>query len=172
MTPPYAGEIEQLLADLCREHGLAMPALEWSTRMRRMLGRTSYDPPVIRLSAWLEEGQARETLRHELAHLGVHVSTRKGSRREPPHGAAWRGWVRRLGAKPRALAKSPPAFAPQRSGARATGLECAGCGARFVRSRVGRGLYHSDCGPRRGALRIVVRDEAEAVRRWAMGAKG
>ena len=170
MTPRFASEIEQLLADLCREHGLAAPALEWSVRMRRMLGLTYYAPPVIRLSAWLEEGQARETLRHELAHIAVHASMRRGSKREPPHGAQWREWVRRLGAEPRALAKSPPAFAPQSTSARATGLECAGCGARFVRRRVERGLYHTDCGPGKGALRTVLRDEAEAVRRWAMHA--
>ncbi len=131
-----------------------------------MLGRALYDPPTVRLSAWLDEAQAQDTLRHELAHVAVGHGRR--ARREGPHGATWREWAARLGAAPRAQASGPPAHAPERaSGAQAWGLVCAACGERFVRRRVLRGLYHRECGPRGGRLERALRDSVEVVRAWA-----
>ena len=164
-TPSYAARVAALLDCLCAEHGLARPRLEWSERMRRSLGRAFSRPPAIRLSAWLDEEQADATLRHELAHIAVYA--RAGKRRlETPHGPLWCEWSERLGAGVRATAPTPPANAAPRS-ASATGLVCGGCGRRFVRRRVVRGLFHGDCGPRRGRLRRVLRGDQAEVVRWA-----
>ena len=163
--PPYADRVAALLDSLCAEHGLARPSLEWSERMRRSLGRAFSRPPTIRLSAWLDEEQAAATLRHELAHIAVFAQTGKG-RKETPHGPRWREWVERLGAGSRATSQAPPANAAPRS-VNATGLVCDGCGQRFVRRRVIRGLYHGECGPQRGRLRRVLRGDYAEVARWA-----
>ena len=151
-----------LLEALCAEHGIApVPALEWSTRMRRVLGRAFVRENRIRLSAWLDERQAVDTLRHELAHIAV------GRSRRRPHGPRWRAWAARLGVEPRAAAKAEPAHAPPRSpGRRHVGLECRSCGARFVRQRVLRGLYCVACGPRKGALVRAAEGDREAMRAW------
>lgn len=164
-APPYAAAVAALLDRLCAEHGLAVPRLEWSQRMRRSLGRAFSSPPTIRMSAWLGEEQAVATLRHELAHIAVYAQTGNG-RKEPPHGARWREWCGRLGVDVRATSPHPPANAAPRAAA-ATGLVCDACGQRFVRRRVIRGLYHGDCGPRRGRLRRVLRGAYDEVRRWA-----
>ena len=165
-APAFAHRIATQLDALCAEHGLARPHLEWSRRMRRMLGRARYEPASIRLSVWLDEAQAAATLRHELAHIAVGLGS--AARREGPHGAAWRAWATRLGVEARAHAPRPPAHAPARQHPpRAWGLECASCGARFLRRRVLRGLYHRGCGPRRGLLGRVMRDTVDLVRTWA-----
>ncbi|MCE2470136.1 MAG: SprT-like domain-containing protein [Dehalococcoidia bacterium] len=161
-SPLYAANVAALLDRLCAEHGLAVPCLEWSQRMRRSLGRAFSRPPTIRLSAWLDEEQASATLRHELAHVAVYAQAKKG-RKEAPHGPLWREWCERLGAS---AARDPPANAAPSSAA-ATGLVCDACGQRFVRRRVIRGLYHGDCGPRRGRLRRVLRGDYAEVTRWA-----
>ncbi|MCI0779630.1 MAG: SprT-like domain-containing protein, partial [Chloroflexi bacterium] len=156
-------EARSLLETRCAEHGITpVPALEWSTRMRRVLGRAYVQENRIRLSAWLDERQAADTLRHELAHIAV------GRSRRRPHGPRWRAWAARLGAEPRAAAKAEPAHAPPRSpGHRHVGLECANCGTRFVRQRVLRGLYCAACGPRKGTLVRAAGGDREAMRTWA-----
>jgi predicted SprT family Zn-dependent metalloprotease len=161
-------EIEELLVRLCAEHGIApVPKLEWSKRMRHLLGRAFLRENVIRLSAWLGDEQAAGTLRHELAHIAV-----RGGRRRRPHGPHWQEWAERLGVEPRATARAAPANAPARSGASLQwALECPGCGLRLVRQRVLRGLYHRDCGPRRGKLVRVDRMPRDAALAWAAEAK-
>lgn len=154
----------ELLERLCAEHGIApVPQLEWSTRMRRLLGRAYMDRNLLRLSGWLSKAQADDTLRHELAHIAVGPGWRRA-----PHGARWREWASRLGANPRATAHSAPAEAPARSDARRYwGLECPACGVRVARMRVLRGLYHRGCGSRKGKLVRMLRDTREQVLRWA-----
>ena len=157
-------DVAALLEALCAEHGIApVPALEWSTRMRRLLGRALVRENRIRLSAWLDGQQAADTLRHELAHIAV-----GGSRRPRPHGARWRAWAARLGAAPRANARAEPAHAPPRSARRRhVGLECRGCGTRFVRLRVLQGLYCTSCGPRKGRLVRAAEGSRDEVVAWA-----
>ena len=147
---------------LCVEHGIApAPQLEWSIRMRRLLGRAYPTLGLIRLSAWLDEAQAHNTMRHELAHIAA------GVKRQAPHGAQWREWAIKLGVEPRATSRLGPANAPARTDHRSYwGLECAACGTRFVRMRVLQGLYHRDCGPKRGGLKRVIRDQRAAVDAW------
>ena len=159
-----AAAIAGLLAALCAEHGIApVPKLEWSRRMRRTLGRAFPAERRIRLSAWLDESQTGDTLRHELAHIAVGAS-----RRARPHGAQWRSWAARLGAEPRGQARNAPALAPPpSSNVLHWGLECTGCGLRLVRRRVLHGLYHRDCGPKRGTLRRVLHSGHSAVLAWA-----
>jgi predicted SprT family Zn-dependent metalloprotease len=159
-------EVAHLLETLCAEHKLSpVPTLEWSSRMRRLLGRAYLDRNLIRLSAWLDEQQAHDTLRHELAHIAA-----KGRSRSRPHGPRWREWAVRLGVEPRAIARAAPTLAPPPlSNRRYWGLACKGCETRFVRSRVQRGLYHTDCGPRKGKLVRVIRDSYEAVTAWEKG---
>ena len=71
-SPETRASVERLLADLCAEHGITpAPRLEWSKRMRRLLGRAYVHRRLIRLSAWLDDHQAHATLRHELAHIVV-----------------------------------------------------------------------------------------------------
>lgn len=158
-------EARSLLEALCAVHGITpVPALEWSTRMRRVLGRAFVRENRIRLSAWLDERQAADTLRHELAHIAV------GRSRRRPHGPRWRAWAVRLGVEPRAAAKAEPVHAPPRSpGRRHVGLECASCGTRFVRQRVLRGLYCAACGPRKGKLVRTAEGDRETIHTWAQG---
>ena len=155
---------EALLQRLCTEHGIApVPKLEWSVRMRRLLGRAYVDRGLVRLSAWLSGEQAAATLRHELAHIAV-----GRGRRQLPHGPRWREWAARLGVEPRATARAAPAGAPPRPDTRRYwGLECPGCGVRFARMRVLPGLYHKDCGPAKGALVQVLRDSRDQIAAWA-----
>jgi predicted SprT family Zn-dependent metalloprotease len=155
-------EIEALLEELCATHSIRKPPrLEWSTRMRRTLGRAYPGEHLIRLSAWLDATQAHDTLRHELAHIAA------GVQRGAPHGRRWQEWAVRLGVEPRATARAGPSNAPQRAdNRRFWGLECTGCGVRFARMRVLKGLYHRDCGPRKGKLQQVMRDQRAAVLEW------
>jgi len=154
--------VASALNSLCATNRIKpTPRLEWSTRMRRLLGRAYPTENTIRLSAWLDDTQAHDTLRHELAHIAA------GVQRGAPHGPRWREWAVRLGVEPRATARAAPTHAPARSdNRRFWGLECAGCGLRFARVRVLRGLYHRDCGPRRGKLQRVIRDQRPAVLEW------
>ncbi len=159
--------VASLLERLCGEHDISpVPKLEWSRRMRHTLGRAYMRQDLIRLSAWLDHRQAHDTLRHELAHIAV------GSRRRlKPHGPQWRDWAERLGIEPRAVSRNGPANAPPRRDNRmAWGLECKKCGIRLVRQRVLGGLYHKDCGPRKGALVKVLRQSREQVLAWAASA--
>ncbi|MEE8517489.1 MAG: SprT-like domain-containing protein [Dehalococcoidia bacterium] len=155
---------KKLLVALCQEHGIApVPALEWSKRMRHTLGRAFMRDGLIRLSAWLDEQQAENTLRHELAHIAVGAG-----RRIQPHGTHWRAWAERLGAEPRAAARRAPANAPPSSDSRLHwGLECPSCGIRLVRFRVLRGLYHRGCGPNKGKLVRALRGPHHQVLAWA-----
>ena len=159
--------VDALLADLCAEHSIRVPKLEWSTRMRRVLGRAYMDSRIIRLSAWLAPEQALDTLRHELAHIAV------GKGRHAPHGPRWQDWAVKLGVEPRATARKPPANAeslPTRR--RYSGLECNNCGIRFARARVIRGLYHKDCGARRGKLVRVLQGDREQIFNWVAAQPG
>lgn len=162
ITPLERASVERLLAALCEEHGISpQPALEWSGRLHRVLGKAYYDRRLIRLSAWLDGEQAQATLRHELAHIAVGRGPR-------PHGPRWQAWAVRLGADPRATSHMGPSLAPEPSPRRtASGLECPGCGVRIVRFRVLRGLYCRACGPKRGMLRRAVRGPYAAVAEWA-----
>ena len=155
--------VDRLLIDLSEEHRIApAPRLEWSTRMRSLLGRAYVDRRLIRLSAWLDHDQAHETLRHELAHIAV------GPARRSPHGARWREWAVRLGANPRATSERAPKHAPDRlANRRYTGLECPGCKTRFVRARVLAGLYCRACGHRKGMLVKQVTGDRTTVSEWA-----
>jgi hypothetical protein len=155
-------EIGKFLTALCAAHSIQKPPrLEWSTRMLRILGRAYPTEHVIRLSAWLDATQAHDTLRHELAHIAA------GVQRGAPHGLRWQEWAVLLGVEPRATARAGPSNAPQLvHNRRFWGLECAGCGARFARMRVLKGLYHRDCGPRRGKLKQVIRGQRASVLDW------
>ncbi len=163
VTTATRDSVGKLLIELSAEHAIAPePRLEWSTRMRSLLGRAYVDRRLIRLSAWLDHDQAHETLRHELAHIAV------GPARRSPHGARWREWAVRLGANPRATSERAPEHAPDRSANRRyTGLECSGCKTRFVRARVLAGLYCRACGPRKGMLVKRVKGGRTAVSEWA-----
>ncbi|MEX2431625.1 MAG: SprT-like domain-containing protein [Dehalococcoidia bacterium] len=157
-----------LLVSLCAEHGIApVPSLEWSARMRRVLGRAYAQLNLIRLSVWLDDQQAHDTLRHELAHIAAVDGVGSKSRREAPHGPRWREWAVRLGTNPRATSHIAPVNAPERPDRRRYwGIECPGCGYRLVRIRVLPGLYHRDCGPRNGVMRKVMRGGREPVTEW------
>lgn len=162
LSPLERASVERLLAALCEEHGITpQPALEWSWRLRRVLGKAYHSRRLIRLSAWLDDEQAHATLRHELAHVAVGGGQR-------PHGPAWKAWAVKLGADPRATSHSGPALAPEPAAdRRCTGLECPGCGLRVARFRVLRGLYCRACGPERGMLVRKVRGPRAAVEEWA-----
>lgn len=164
-TPPPAGmraSVERLLDDLCAEHSIPKPRLEWSSRMRVLLGKAYANRRLIRLSAWLDDEQADDTLRHELAHIA------DGPARRDPHGAGWRAWAVRLGAAPRATSPRPPANRPAgRGNRRYTGLECPGCRARFVRARVLKGLYCRACGPSAGMLERAAEGDRGQMAEWA-----
>ncbi|MBM3940926.1 MAG: hypothetical protein FJ318_08605 [SAR202 cluster bacterium] len=192
---PHVREaIAALSRMLCAEHRIEPePRIEWSTRMRNMLGKAYGRENLIRLSAWLNEEQSADTLRHELAHIAVwheehqarrdarvasrmpgapanvHVVDVRAHGRfdDAPHGDNWKRWAERLGAVPKATSKAPPLLAPQREpkGMR-HGLECPNCGMRLVRARLARGLYHTACGPQRGMLRRVLHDTAANVIAW------
>ena len=154
--------VDRLLAELTAAQRIKPPRVEWSTRMRSLLGRAFVRRNLIRLSAWLDHEQALETLRHELAHIAV------GMAKEGPHGPKWRAWAVKLGANPRATSHRPPEHAPDRTANRRyTGLECPGCGLRFVRARVLSGLYCRACGPREGMLAKRVSGSRAAVAEWA-----
>ncbi len=154
--------VDKLFIALSAKHRISPPPrLEWSTRMRSLLGRAYAGRHLIRLSAWLDHDQAHEALRHELAHIAV------GPTRNP-HGAKWREWAVRLGANPRATSERAPEHAPDPSANRRyTGLECPGCKLRFVRVRVLAGLYCRACGPRKGMLVKKVTGGRTAVAEWA-----
>lgn len=158
--------VRLLLRELAEKHRIApAPRLEWSGRMRRLLGKAYVDRNLIRLSLWLDDEQAHETLRHELAHIAA-------GRVRQPHGDKWKQWAERLGANPRATSHRAPEFAPQPSGdRRAAGLECPGCGLRFVRLRAQRNLYCRKCGLKRGKIFLAVRGPLPAVREWAQAGK-
>lgn len=164
ITPLERASVERLLTALCEEHGISpQPALEWSRRLRRALGK-AYGRRLIRLSAWLDHEQAQATLRHELAHVAAMGLC------GTPHGVQWKEWAVRLGADPRATSHTGPSLAPEPSPRRtASGLECPGCGVRIVRFRVLRGLYCRACGPRKGMLKRAVRGPYAAVVAWAKG---
>lgn len=162
LTAEVREALSAVLEGLCTEYGIApTPRLEWSKRMRRVLGRAYVHQHLIRLSAWLDQGQAEDTLRHELAHVAA------GEQRQAPHGERWQAWALRLGVEPRATARAAPMNAPSRSGIqRYWGLECAGCGVRLARTRVLAGLYHRVCGSRKGKLVRVLRGERDKVLAW------
>jgi predicted SprT family Zn-dependent metalloprotease len=154
--------VATLSAELCAEHDIKpVPMLEWSKRMRRVLGRAYVHQHMIRLSVWLDERQVKDTLRHELAHIAA------GMKRQAPHGERWQAWAVRLGVEPRATARAAPTNAPVRSSKRRYwGLVCHGCGLRLARTRVLPGLYHRTCGPRKGKLVKILRDEHDTVFEW------
>ena len=168
-APELTAEVREallaVLEGLCVEHGIApTPRLEWSKRMRRVLGRAYVHQHLIRLSVWLDEGQAEDTLRHEVAHIAA------GEKRQAPHGERWQAWARRLGVEPRATARAAPTNAPARSSKRRYwGLECAGCGLRLARTRVLAGLYHRTCGSKKGKLVRALRGERDEVYAWIAG---
>ena len=154
--------VNNLLERLSATHGIKpTPRLEWSTRMRRLLGRAYPGEHKIRLSAWLDSTQAHDTLRHELAHIAA------GVQRGAPHGRKWRDWAVRLGVEPRATARVGPRNAPKRmENRRFWGLECERCSLRLARMRLIKGLYHRDCGPRRGNLKEMLHDRRDVVLEW------
>jgi predicted SprT family Zn-dependent metalloprotease len=161
-SPELRAAVGALLVSLAAAHDIKpIPKLEWSTRMRRLLGRAYPTEHLIRLSAWLDDTQAHDTLRHELAHIAA------GVQRGAPHGKRWQDWAVRLGVEPRATARAAPSNAPEHTdNRRFWGLECAACGLRFARMRIVNGLYHRDCGPRRGKLIRATRDHRPAIMEW------
>lgn len=161
-SPELRASVGALLSSLCVDHNIKPePRLEWSSRLRRILGRAYPHERMIRLSTWLDDTQARDTLRHELAHIAA------GVQRGAPHGRRWQEWAVRLGVEPRATARAAPTNAPERKNIRRYwGLECASCGLRFARMRIVAGLYHRDCGPRRGKLKRVIQDQRPAIMDW------
>ncbi len=160
--PQFRAPVTELLVTLCHQHGISpVPCVEWSSRMRVMLGRAYPNRSLIRLSTWLDRSQAYETLRHELAHVVA------GAGRGGPHNGYWREWAVRLGAAPRACSLLPPALAPPPPPRLYWGLECPGCGLRLVRKRALRRLYHVGCGPRRGMLRRVLQAYRPALVEWS-----
>ncbi len=164
LLPPQTTRdaVSRLLDELAQQLRLSpAPSIEWSARMRRLLGRAYLSRNLIRLSAWLSREQALETLRHELAHIAAGVTAE-------PHGPKWREWAVRLGANPRATSRRPPDHAPDHpANRRYTGLECPGCGLRFIRARVLSGLFCRACGPRRGTLAKRIHGPRETIADWA-----
>lgn len=80
------------------------------TRSKQRLGVCRFNKREIALAAWLlstgDVDEVIDTLRHEAAHALAGASAR--------HGAQWRAWARRLGARPEcyapaSVAKSAPA---------------------------------------------------------------
>jgi len=87
-----------------REHfggGLPAVPLFLSGRMRSRNGHFSSHPLEIvlnrRLCTHAADGEAEQTLRHEMIHLWQHAAGKK-----PDHGREFRAWARRLGVHPRA----------------------------------------------------------------------
>ena len=159
----FAKELENLLVKLCGEHNISpVPKLIWSKRMKKTLGLAYIERNSIKLSSWLNEEQARSTLRHELAHIAT------GSiRNHKPHGAKWKQWAVALGAPPARSAVHGPANVPRKTVSLMTwGLECPKCGLRVARMRVKRGLYHRDCGPKTGRLIRTVIGSSDRVHAW------
>lgn len=158
----YRAHIADLMENLCKLHAIdPVPRLEWSSRMRRSLGKAILRTKVIRLSAWLDRTQALETIRHELAHFATGQTRR-------PHGQSWKKWAVALGASPRALAKNGPSNAPGLDARKqVSGLECPSCNLRVVRSRIRTGLYCVRCGPKFGRLLVVQKGSTQLVEEWA-----
>ncbi|MBO39559.1 MAG: hypothetical protein CMM75_10345 [Rhodospirillaceae bacterium] len=155
--------INELLKSLCEQNEISpVPHIEWSSRLKRVLGKAYKTGRIIRLSSWLSEDQAEETLRHELAHI---VIEGKPSR---PHGSEWKNWAKKLGAKPRATSASPPKYAPRQKNSRIyKGLECPSCKIRFIRFILRNQLYCRACGPRKGGLIQTVSGTHFELTNWA-----
>lgn len=87
------GVLETTARDLLRAHGAGRIAMqlrvEWNPRLKTAAGRADYRDKLILLNPRLAEypSEIDRTLRHELAHILAQF--RAGSRRIPPHGAAW-----------------------------------------------------------------------------------
>ena len=163
----FAKELENLLVTLCGEHNInPVPKLIWSKRMKKTLGLAYIKRNSIKLSSWLNEEQARSTLRHELAHIAT------GSiRNHRPHGAKWKQWAVALGAPPARSAVHGPANVPPKTVFLVTwGLECPKCGLRVARMRVRNGLYHRGCGSKKGRLVQMVKASSDRVDAWVVQA--
>jgi len=115
-----SGEIKALLAEWAELWG--DPSLsdgvrvEFSTRMRRAIGRCSPGRRLIRLNSQLllDEHRAllREALCHEFAHLAAYQLYGEGLR---PHGEEWAGLQRRAGFDPEKKFSLPSQEATRRS---------------------------------------------------------
>lgn len=95
--------------------------VEFSSRLRRSLGRAEPRRGVVRLAAALESAAPAllaEVLCHELAHVAVHLVHR---RRVRPHGPEWAALMRTAGFEPRVRFDArdlPPELALRHAAAR------------------------------------------------------
>jgi predicted SprT family Zn-dependent metalloprotease len=91
----------------------AQATIEFSARMTRSLGRCYPDRRLIRIAAFVGEGDRGlldEVLCHELAHL---AARERHGERIRPHGPEWKALMRAAGFNPRARLPAPP-NAPKR----------------------------------------------------------
>lgn len=96
--------IAELALDLCRcwreEAIAARTTIEFSSRLRRSLGRSMPASLKVRLHAALQTGTEdvlREVLCHELAHI---VAYARHGNAIAPHGVEWQALVREAGYEP------------------------------------------------------------------------
>ena len=163
--PAHEQLIQSALQTICFEFNFPVPSLEWSKSMTYTLGKAFIDPPRIRLSFWLNEEQAMETLRHELAHLAVHYEPK--TIKYSAHGAMWKNWAARLGAIPKARSSEPPANLYKLPETYVVlGLVCSNCGEKFLRRRLKKDLYHTPCGTDSGKLNLVTRGTYRDIKNW------
>ena len=163
--PEFGNRIYSKLQSICITFNFPLPSVEWSSNMTYTLGKAFTDPPRIRLSSWLSEVQALETLKHELAHLAVHFDSE--NHKDSPHGKKWKLWAVKLGAIPKARSPIPPAnLCIMPATFVVTGLACTKCGERFLRQRIRKNLYHKPCGAKAGELKSIIKGPYHEVKIW------
>ena len=156
--------IDELVKTLCLQHQISpVPKVEWSKRLKKVLGKANINTRTIKLSSWLNFDQADETLRHELAHIALSRNLPK------PHGPEWKQMALQLGAKPRATSPSPPANVHfSKSVKILKGLECPSGSVRLTRHVVKHRLYCKACGPKNGILIKKISGTHHELMNWLM----